>query len=161
MPDQQRLTFEDERLGPQELCLRATLENFGVPMPDLSVVALTCRLEKPAPCEEAVAAIHEHAAWGMKGVKEDTPPDQQAFSFAGKQLEGEVDLADKVKATARTRRASRSLSWPTTLRPKSRARCLTGRRVRWPTTSRPSRTRRALCPTSSASLQAPRPARGG
>merc|ERR1711924_93041 len=40
---------------------------FRVPTPDVSVVDLTCRLEKPAKYEEIVAAIKEEAAGDMKG----------------------------------------------------------------------------------------------
>jgi len=41
---------------------------FRVPTPDVSVVDLTCRLEKPATYDEIVAAIKEAAAGPMKGV---------------------------------------------------------------------------------------------
>merc|ERR1712137_625435 len=41
---------------------------FRVPTPDVSVVDLTCRLEKPAKYEEIVAAIKEAADGPMKGV---------------------------------------------------------------------------------------------
>merc|ERR1711948_75027 len=41
---------------------------FRVPTPDVSVVDLTCRLEKPAKYEDIVAAIKEYSEGDMKGV---------------------------------------------------------------------------------------------
>merc|ERR550514_370030 len=41
---------------------------FRVPTPDVSVVDLTARLEKPAKYDEIVAAIKESADGPMKGV---------------------------------------------------------------------------------------------
>merc|ERR1711981_1046165 len=41
---------------------------FRVPTPDVSVVDLTCRLEKPAKMDAIVSAIKEAAAGPMKGV---------------------------------------------------------------------------------------------
>merc|ERR1711971_154423 len=41
---------------------------FRVPVPDVSVVDLTCRLEKPAKYDDIVAAVKEAAAGDMKGI---------------------------------------------------------------------------------------------
>merc|ERR1712170_269634 len=41
---------------------------FRVPTPDVSVVDLTCRIEKPAKYDDIVAAMKEAAAGPMKGV---------------------------------------------------------------------------------------------
>merc|ERR1712170_252989 len=41
---------------------------FRVPTPDVSVVHLTCRIEKPAKYDDIVAAMKEAAAGPMKGV---------------------------------------------------------------------------------------------
>merc|ERR1712003_562629 len=45
---------------------------FRVPTPDVSVVDLTCRLEKGAKYDEIVAAIKEAAAGDMKGILDST-----------------------------------------------------------------------------------------
>merc|ERR1712019_334 len=41
---------------------------FRVPTPDVSVVDLTCRLEKPAPLEAITAAMKQAAEGPMKGI---------------------------------------------------------------------------------------------
>merc|ERR1711963_1286354 len=51
---------------------------FRVPTPDVSVVDLTCRLEKPAKYDDIVAAIKEAAAGDMNGVLDWT--DEEAVS---------------------------------------------------------------------------------
>merc|ERR1711937_888887 len=54
---------------------------FRVPTPDVSVVDLTCRLEKPAKYEEIVAAIKESAAGDMKGVLDWTDEEVVSTDF--------------------------------------------------------------------------------
>merc|ERR1711937_532325 len=54
---------------------------FRVPTPDVSVVDLTCRLEKPAKCEEIVAAVKASAAGDMKGVLDWTEDEVVSTDF--------------------------------------------------------------------------------
>jgi len=54
---------------------------FRVPTPDVSVVDLTCRLEKPAKYEEIVAAMKEAAAGDMKGVLDVTDEEVVSTDF--------------------------------------------------------------------------------
>merc|ERR1712127_810207 len=55
--------------------------SFRVPTPDVSVVDLTCRLEKPAKYEDIVAAIKEAAAGDMKGVLDWTEDEVVSTDF--------------------------------------------------------------------------------
>jgi len=54
---------------------------FRVPTPDVSVVDLTCRLEKPAKYEEIVAAVKEAAAGDMAGVLDWTEDEVVSTDF--------------------------------------------------------------------------------
>merc|ERR1711959_789137 len=54
---------------------------FRVPTPDVSVVDLTCRLEKGAPYADIVAAIKEEAAGSMKGVLDWTDEEVVSTDF--------------------------------------------------------------------------------
>merc|ERR1712118_514591 len=54
---------------------------FRVPTPDVSVVDLTCRLEKPAPYDAIVAAIKEEAAGSMKGFLDWTDEEVVSTDF--------------------------------------------------------------------------------
>jgi glyceraldehyde 3-phosphate dehydrogenase len=54
---------------------------FRVPTPDVSVVDLTCRLEKGAPYSEIVAAIKEAADGDMKGVLDWTEDEVVSTDF--------------------------------------------------------------------------------
>merc|ERR1711862_708846 len=54
---------------------------FRVPTPDVSVVDLTCRLEKGAKYDDIVAAIKEYAAGPMQGVLEWTEDEVVSTDF--------------------------------------------------------------------------------
>merc|ERR1711998_521520 len=54
---------------------------FRVPTPDVSVVDLTCRLEKGAKYDDIVAAIKEYAAGPMKGVLDWTEDEVVSTDF--------------------------------------------------------------------------------
>merc|ERR1719206_1063199 len=54
---------------------------FRVPTPDVSVVDLTCRLEKPASYEEIVAKVKEAAAGEMSGVLDWTDEEVVSTDF--------------------------------------------------------------------------------
>jgi len=54
---------------------------FRVPTPDVSVVDLTCQLEKPAKYDEIVAAIKAAAAGDMKGVLDWTDEEVVSSDF--------------------------------------------------------------------------------
>jgi len=54
---------------------------FRVPTPDVSVVDLTCRTEKPAKYEDIVAAIKEEAAGSMKGFLDWTDEEVVSTDF--------------------------------------------------------------------------------
>merc|ERR1719265_1787620 len=54
---------------------------FRVPTPDVSVVDLTCRLEKPAKYDDIVAAIKEAAAGDMKGILDWTDEEVVSTDF--------------------------------------------------------------------------------
>merc|ERR1712151_1204868 len=54
---------------------------FRVPTPDVSVVDLTCRLEKGAKYDDVVAAVKEYAAGDMKGVLDWTDEEVVSTDF--------------------------------------------------------------------------------
>merc|ERR1711997_389977 len=54
---------------------------FRVPTPDVSVVDLTCRLEKPAKYEDIVAKIKEASEGKMKGVLDLTEDEVVSTDF--------------------------------------------------------------------------------
>merc|ERR1712190_645467 len=65
---------------------------FRVPTPDVSVVDLTCRLEKPAKYDEIVAKIKEAAAGEMKGVMDWTDEEVVSTDFASCKLSSVFDI---------------------------------------------------------------------
>merc|ERR1712127_761216 len=54
---------------------------FRVPTPDVSVVDLTVRLEKPATYDQIVAAVKEYAAGEMKGILDWTEDEVVSTDF--------------------------------------------------------------------------------
>merc|ERR1739838_1172236 len=54
---------------------------FRVPTPDVSVVDLTCSLDKPAKMDEIVAKVKEAAAGSMKGVLDWTDEEVVSTDF--------------------------------------------------------------------------------
>merc|ERR1712037_617232 len=54
---------------------------FRVPTPDVSVVDLTCRLEKPGKYDDIVAAIKEYAAGDMNGILDWTDEEVVSTDF--------------------------------------------------------------------------------
>jgi len=65
---------------------------FRVPTPDVSVVDLTCRLEKPAKMADIVAAVKEAAAGPMKGVLGWTEDEVVSTDFTTCKLSSIVDI---------------------------------------------------------------------
>lgn len=62
---------------------KLTGTSLRVPVPDVSVVDLTCRLERPAPFEDVCAAIKEAAYGPMKGVLFYTDEEVVSTDFRG------------------------------------------------------------------------------
>merc|ERR1711870_218878 len=65
---------------------------FRVPTPDVSVVDLTVRLEKPAKYDEIVAAVKEAAAGPMKGVLHWTEDEVVSTDFMGCKASSVFDI---------------------------------------------------------------------
>merc|ERR1711937_700696 len=65
---------------------------FRVPTPDVSVVDLTCRLEKPAKMDAIVAAVKEAAAGEMRGVLGWTEDEVVSNDFKTDKLSSIVDV---------------------------------------------------------------------
>merc|ERR1711881_467394 len=66
---------------------------FRVPTPDVSVVDLTCRLEKPAKMDEIVAKVKEAAAGPMKGVLDWTDEEVVSTDFVTWPASSIVDIS--------------------------------------------------------------------
>merc|ERR1711896_127199 len=65
---------------------------FRVPTPDVSVVDLTCRLEKPAKMDEIVAAVKEASAGPMRGVLGWTEDEVVSNDFKSDKLSSIFDV---------------------------------------------------------------------
>jgi len=65
---------------------------FRVPTPDVSVVDLTCRIEKEASYDEIVAAIKEYSAGEMKGVLDWTDEEVVSQDFVGCKFSSVFDV---------------------------------------------------------------------
>merc|ERR1719504_388342 len=65
---------------------------FRVPTPDVSVVDLTCRLEKPAKYDDIVAAIKDASAGDMKGVLDWTDEEVVSTDFTTHPASSIVDF---------------------------------------------------------------------
>jgi len=72
---------------------------FRVPTPDVSVVDLTCRLEKPAKYDEIVAAIKEAAAGPMKGVLDYTDEEVVSTDFVSCKMSSIFDIGAGIALT--------------------------------------------------------------
>jgi len=72
---------------------------FRVPTPDVSVVDLTCRLEKPAKYDEIVAAIKEAAAGPMKGILDYTDEEVVSTDFVSCKMSSIFDIGAGIALT--------------------------------------------------------------
>jgi len=72
---------------------------FRVPTPDVSVVDLTCRLEKPAKYDDIVAAVKEAAAGDMKGVLHWTDEEVVSTDFVSCKYSSIFDVGAGISLT--------------------------------------------------------------
>merc|ERR1739845_29752 len=72
---------------------------FRVPTPDVSVVDLTCRLEKGAKYDEIVAAIKEQADGPMKGVLDYTDEEVVSTDFVSCKASSIFDVGAGISLT--------------------------------------------------------------
>merc|ERR1711976_968317 len=66
---------------------------FRVPTPDVSVVDLTCRLDKPAKMDEIIAKVKEAAGGSMKGVLDFTDEEVVSTDFITCPASSIVDIS--------------------------------------------------------------------
>merc|ERR1712050_682871 len=66
---------------------------FRVPTPDVSVVDLTCRLEKPAKMDEIIAKVKEAAGGSMQGVLDWTEEEVVSTDFVSCSSSSIVDIS--------------------------------------------------------------------
>merc|ERR1719262_212386 len=66
---------------------------FRVPTPDVSVVDLTCRLEKPAKYDDIVAAVKEAAAGDMNGILDWTDEEVVSTDFVSYKASSIFDVS--------------------------------------------------------------------
>merc|ERR1719471_2505152 len=66
---------------------------FRVPTPDVSVVDLTCRLDKPAKMDEIIAKVKEAAGGSMKGVLDFTDEEVVSTDFVTWPASSIVDIS--------------------------------------------------------------------
>merc|ERR1711924_342384 len=72
---------------------------FRVPTPDVSVVDLTCKLEKEATMDEIVAAIKEASETFMKGVLSWTADEVVSTDFIGNKYSSIFDIKAGIALT--------------------------------------------------------------
>merc|ERR1711874_168024 len=72
---------------------------FRVPTPDVSVVDLTCRLEKPAKYDDIVNAIKEAAGGPMKGVLDWTDEEVVSTDFVSCKMSSIFDVSAGIALT--------------------------------------------------------------
>jgi len=72
---------------------------FRVPTPDVSVVDLTCRLEKPAKYDDIVAAVKEAAAGPMQGVLDWTDEEVVSTDFVSCKSSSIFDIGAGISLT--------------------------------------------------------------
>ena len=91
-----------------ELKGKLTGTSLRVPVPDVSVVDLTCRLTNPAPFDEVCAAIKAAAEGPMKGVLAYTDEEVVSTDFRG---DWHTSIFDSTASLALTDDFVKLLAW--------------------------------------------------